>query len=71
MGTFGLVALFVVCVIVGTLAGYLAGYVLWKLGFVLLGSAVALLGAGVGGIVTFLGVLGWYNRRDRPRRVAS
>lgn len=70
METFKLVALFVVCTFVGALAGYLAGFILWKLGFVLIGSAVALVGAGIGGIVVFLGVLGWYDRRDRPRRVA-
>ena len=67
MSTVGLIALFAVCVVAGAAAGYLAGFVLWKLGFVLLGSAVALAGAGVGGIAAFFGALGWYDRRARPR----
>ena len=67
MGTFGLIALFAACVIGGAIAGYLVGFVLWKAGFVLIGSAVGLAGAGVGGIVAFLGVLGWYDRRVRTR----
>jgi hypothetical protein len=67
MGTFGMVLLWIGCVLVGALAGFLIGYVLWKLGFELIGSAVALVGAGVGGIVVFFGLLAWFERRDsRP-----
>ena len=51
------------CVIVGAIAGFLAGYVLWQLGFELIGSAVALVGAGVGGIAAFFGFLSWSERR--------
>jgi hypothetical protein len=68
MGTFGLIMLWVGCVLVGALAGFLAGYLLWKLGFELIGSAVALVGAGAGGILVLFGLLAWYDRRDRPSR---
>jgi hypothetical protein len=54
----------VVCVLLGAAAGYLVGYVLWKLGFELIGSAVALVGAGAGGIVAFLGFLNWRENRQ-------
>jgi hypothetical protein len=50
-------------VIVGALAGYLVGYVLWRLGFELIGSAVALVGAGAGGIMAFFAFLSWWERR--------
>ena len=66
MGTFGMVLLWIGCVIVGAVAGFLAGYVLWKLGFELIGSAVALVGAGAGGILVFFALLAWYDRRG-PR----
>jgi hypothetical protein len=61
----GMIALWIVCVLIGAAVGYLAGYVLWQLGFELIGSAVALVGAGVGGIVVFLGLLGWWQRRHQ------
>jgi hypothetical protein len=47
--------------------GYLAGYGLWKLGFEIIGSAVALVGAGVGGILVFLAILSWWDRRSTAR----
>lgn len=58
-----LVVVWIVCVLVGAAAGFAAGYVLWKLGFELIGSAVALVGAGVGGIGAFLWFLNWSENR--------
>jgi hypothetical protein len=68
MRTFFVIVAWIACVLVGAGIGYLAGYVLWKLGFELIGSAVALVGAGAGGIVVFLALLSWWERRseDRP-----
>jgi hypothetical protein len=68
MGTAALIALWIVCVLAGAAAGWLAGYLLWRWGFELLGSAVALVGAGAGGIMAFLAVLAWQDRRERPRK---
>jgi hypothetical protein len=70
MGTFGLVLLWVGCVLLGALAGWLVGYVLWQLGFELLGGSVAVVGGGIGGILAFVGVFAWYDRRDRPGRAS-
>ena len=69
MGTAALIVLWFACVIVGAAAGWLVGYVLWRLGFELMGSAVALVGAGAGGIMAFMAVLAWWDRRERPRKV--
>jgi hypothetical protein len=52
--TAGLIVVWIACVILGAVAGFLIGYVLWRLGFELIGSAVALVGAGMGGIVVFV-----------------
>jgi hypothetical protein len=52
------------CVLVGAIVGFLTGYVLWKLGFELIGSAVAMVGAGAGGIVTFFAFLNWQDNRQ-------
>jgi len=61
------VGVWIVCVLVGAFVGYLAGYGLWKLGFEIIGSAVALVGAGVGGILVFLALLSWWDRRSTAR----
>jgi hypothetical protein len=58
-----LIVLWIGCVIVGALVGYLIGLVLWQLGFELLGSAVTLVGAGLGGILVFLALLRWSEER--------
>ena len=44
-------------------AGFLVGYALWNLGYELIGSAVSLVGAGLGGILAFFGDLNWSERR--------
>lgn len=59
-----LIALWIGCVIVGALVGYFIGLLLWQLGFELLGSAVTLVGAGLGGILMFLAVLKWNEDRQ-------
>ena len=56
--------MWVACVILGAVAGFFAGYLLWKLGFELIGSAVALVGAGLGGILAFFGFLSWSEDRQ-------
>jgi hypothetical protein len=61
------IVVWIVCVLVGAGVGYLAGYGLWKLGFEIIGSAVALVGAGVGGILVFLALLSWWDRRSTAR----
>jgi hypothetical protein len=58
-----LILVWIVCVIAGAAAGYLLGYLLWRLGFEIIGSAVALVGAGVGGILAFFGFLTWSEDR--------
>jgi hypothetical protein len=67
MRTLVVIAVWVGCVLVGAAVGFAAGYVLWKLGFELIGSAVALVGAGVGGIVVFLALIAWWDRRQEAR----
>ena len=67
MRTLVIIAVWVGCVLVGAGVGFLAGYVLWKMGFELIGSAVALVGAGVGGIVVFLALIAWWDRRQEAR----
>ena len=51
------------CVLVGAFAGYFLGYLLWQAGFELIGSAVALVGAGIGGILAFFGFMAWAGDR--------
>jgi hypothetical protein len=59
---FGLV--WIVCVIVGAAIGFGIGWALWKLGLELIGSAVALVGAGVGGFVMLFAFLRWSEERE-------
>jgi hypothetical protein len=58
-----LILVWIACVILGAVAGFAIGYVLWKLGLELIGSAVAMVGAGVGGIAAFLWFLQWSEDR--------
>lgn len=75
MATAGLILLWIGCVLVGAIVGFLLGYIVWKLGFELIGSAIALVGAGVGGILAFVAVLNWWldreDRADRANRAKS
>ena len=61
----GLIIAFIVCVIVGAAVGFFAGWILWKIGLELIGSAIALVGAGVGGIIAFLAFLRWQEDRGK------
>jgi hypothetical protein len=63
----GYCGLWVLCVILGAIAGLLIGGLLWALGFELLGSSVALVGAGAGGILAFLGFLALGDRLEERR----
>jgi hypothetical protein len=58
-----LILVWIGCVIVGAAAGFAAGYVLWRLGLELIGSAVAMVGAAVGGILAFFWFLQWSDDR--------
>ena len=64
MRTFTMIVVWILCVLVGAAIGFLAGWALWKLGFELIGSAVALVGAGAGGIL----ILVWLLSSDFGRR---
>jgi hypothetical protein len=59
-----LILVWIGCVLVGAAAGYAVGYLVWKLGFELIGSAIALVGAGAGGILVFFGFLNWQENRN-------
>lgn len=45
------------CVAVGAIGGFAIGWIIWKMGFEVIGSSVALAGAGIGGILVLIGVL--------------
>jgi hypothetical protein len=53
----GYCGLWVLCVILGAVAGLVIGGIVWQLGFEVIGSAIALVGAGAGGIMAFLAFL--------------
>jgi len=67
----GYCGLWVICVILGAIAGLAIGGLLWALGFELLGSSVALVGAGAGGILAFLGFLALGDRIAERRAGSS
>lgn len=62
-----LVLAWAVCVLIGAVVGYMIGYFIWKLGFELIGSAIALVGGGLGGILAFFGFLNWAQDRELRR----
>ncbi len=59
-----MILVWIVCVILGAIAGFAIGWVLWKLGLELIGSAVALVGAGVGGFVMLFAFMRWSENRQ-------
>lgn len=63
MSGWKLVVVWFVCVIIGAALGFLAGWILWKLGLELIGSAVALVGAGLGGIIMFFAFMNWRDKK--------
>jgi len=58
-----LIIVWILCVLLGAAAGFLLGWILWELGFELIGSSVALVGSGVGGILAFFAFLNWQDNR--------
>jgi hypothetical protein len=63
----GYCGLWVLCVILGAIVGLLIGALAWALGFEIIGSAIALVGAGAGGILAFLGFLALGDRLEERR----
>ena len=57
------IAVWIVCVVVGAIAGYALGWLLWKAGLELIGSAVALVGAAIGGFIVFYLFMRWTEER--------
>jgi hypothetical protein len=68
MGGFRVFLLWVGCIIVGGVIGFAIGYIIWQLGFEMLGSATAMIGSVVGGTMAFFGVYAWSERRQAARR---
>jgi hypothetical protein len=64
MGGWKLITMWVLCVIVGAIAGFAIGWAIWKLGFELIGSAIALVGAAAGGILLFFAFMNWSENRQ-------
>lgn len=60
-----LILAWIACVALGALGGYVLGRILWELGFELIGSAIAIAGAGLGGILMFFWFMNWSEDR-RP-----
>jgi hypothetical protein len=52
-----MIAVWLGCVAVGAIGGFAIGWILWEMGFTLLGSSVALAGAGIGGILVLMAYL--------------
>ena len=63
MEAFKLICIWCVCVLIGAAAGAAIGYIVWKLGLEIIGSAIALVGAGLGGILAFLWYMQWSEGR--------
>ncbi len=61
------VLVWIACVVVGAVIGFGIGWALWKLGFELIGSAVALVGAGIGGFVVLFAFMRWADDRGYNR----
>jgi Na+-driven multidrug efflux pump len=53
--------------VLGVLAGYALGWALWKAGLDLAGSAIALIGAGIGAFVVLFALLRWSDNRRYSR----
>ena len=66
MSGWKLILVWIACVIIGAIIGFGIGWLLWKAGLELIGSAVALVGAAVGGFVVFFAFMRW--QEDRKYR---
>jgi hypothetical protein len=58
----GYCGVWVLCVILGAVAGLVIGGIAWQLGLEVIGSAIALVGAGAGGIIAFLAFLSFSDK---------
>jgi len=67
MSGFRLFLLWIGCIIAGGIVGFAIGYIIWQLGFELLGGATAMIGSVAGGMVAFFGLYGWLERRQDAR----
>jgi hypothetical protein len=63
-----LVLLWVGCIIAGGVVGFALGYIIWQLGFEMLGAATAMIGSVIGGTMAFFSVYAWTERREAARR---
>ncbi|CAN5656766.1 hypothetical protein BH24CHL4_BH24CHL4_15760 [soil metagenome] len=54
----------IVFVIAGAAVGFAIGWALWKLGLELIGSAVALVGAGIGSFIMLFALMRWSEARE-------
>lgn len=54
------IAIWLACIVIGAAVGFLAGWLLFQAGFEIIGSTIAMVGAGFGGII----VLFLYLRRS-------
>jgi hypothetical protein len=60
-----LILAWIAFVLLGAVIGFAIGWVVWKLGFEMIGSAIALVGAGVGGLILFFAFMNWsYGRQS-------
>ena len=58
------ILVWIACVIIGAAIGFGIGWLLWKAGLELIGSAVALVGAAVGGFVMLFAFMRWSEDRQ-------
>jgi hypothetical protein len=68
MSGWKLIAIWIACVLLGGAVGFLIGWGVWKLGFELIGGAIALVGAGAGGIIMFLWFMNWSEDRRNEKQ---
>ena len=56
------------CIIGDGIVGFALGFILWQLGFEILGSATALVAGVIGGTMAFFAIYAWTERRQAERR---
>jgi len=59
--------LWIGCIIAGGVVGFALGYIIWQLGFELLGGATAMIGSLAGGMMAFFSIYAWSERRQDAR----
>jgi len=63
MSAWTFILVWVLRVVLGAAVGFAIGWGLWKLGFELIGSTVALVGAGIGGFIVLYAFMRWSEHR--------